>query len=100
MYVTLYSDCHRRFITDFYQVKHEKIGRIEVDLSSLKGTIQPTVSENGQGYYKIEFDIVFRVTGRNLEYMAVYPPGGGIDKIVEGSKGFTSISSALPLGMD
>jgi hypothetical protein len=37
--------------------------------------IQPVTSPTGRRYYKVEFDLVIRVDGRNLYYDAFYPPG-------------------------
>jgi hypothetical protein len=38
-------------------------------------------SEHGRPHYKVEFELVMIIDGRNLRYEARYPPGTG--KVIE-----------------
>ena len=68
-------------ITLFCEGKVEVVGTIVTDMTFLRdeGHIQPVPreeSESGRSYYKIWFELVIEVDGRNLKYSARYPVGG------------------------
>ncbi|PMD44863.1 hypothetical protein L207DRAFT_240865 [Hyaloscypha variabilis F] len=87
-----------------YQINHEKnrgatvIGVIETDMTFLKerNIIQPVESEEGvraKRYYKIEYELVMIVNGRNMTWEVRYPFGG------EGQvRGQLSIAAAFSPG--
>ena len=73
-------------------------GEIVVDMSFLRdeGIIQPTWpadGKSGRKHFKIEYELVARIEGRNLKYEARYPPGGEVKK-----SGQISIAAAFRPG--
>jgi hypothetical protein len=75
-------------------------GRIVVDMTFLRkeGLIKPTMPENGlsgKKYYKVQFELVMIVDGRNLRYEARWPVGEGAQ--VQG-RGQTCIAAAFVPG--
>ena len=62
-----------------------------------EGRIQPTLPEDGSGrkYYKVQFELVMIVDGRNLRYEARWPIGEGAQ--VQ-KKGQTCIAAAFVPG--
>jgi hypothetical protein len=63
-----------------------------------QGLIKPTIPEDGlpgKKHYKVEFELVMIVDGRNLRYEARWPIGEGAQ--VQG-KGQTSIAAAFVPG--
>lgn len=78
----------------------EIAGSIVADMTFLRteGRIQPIAPEDGEPgkkHYKVEFDLVMIVDGRNLRYEARYPMGeeGQVQK-----KGQTCIAAAFVPG--
>ena len=55
-------------------------GKILVDMTFLKtkGLIKPVLPDSGTGkkFWKVEFEIVAYINGRNLKYEVRYPIGG------------------------
>jgi hypothetical protein len=54
--------------------------------------VTPAPGEKGKKHYRVEFDLVITVDGRNLRYVAKYPPGGE-GKVLE--EGQTCIAAAF-----
>lgn len=64
-----------------------------------KGIIEPTYPERdlkGKPHFKVEFELVMIIEGRNLRYEARYPKGGGE---VQG-RGQICIAAAFEPGTD
>ena len=59
-----------------------------------KGLIKPVLSSNGKKYYKVEYELVVVVQGRNLRYEARYPAASG--KVQKSAQ--VSISAAFKPG--
>jgi hypothetical protein len=95
-----YQESHYRLRHPKNQGKAEKAGSITADMTFLRteGLIQPTTpgpGEKGKKHYKVEFDLVMIVDGRNLRYEARYPMGGAGQVQM---KGQTCIAAAFVPG--
>lgn len=82
----------------------ELAGQIVADMTFLRteGLIQPIKADREEGerfkrHYKVEFDLVMIVEGRNLRYEARYPRGEG-GQVREGGR--ISIAAAFRPGTD
>ncbi|TVY83758.1 hypothetical protein LSUE1_G004561 [Lachnellula suecica] len=69
---------------------HEEAGRIIADMTFLRdeGKIEPIEPEIGYGgkrHYRVEFDLVMIIDGRNLRYEARWPAGGGGEAVIGGN---------------
>jgi hypothetical protein len=77
----------------------EVAGTIVADMTFLKTEglelIVPEKGERGTKHWKVDFDLVMIVDGRNLRYEARYPRGEG-GRVQE--KGQTSIAAAFHPG--
>jgi hypothetical protein len=61
-----------------------------------EGIIQPVVPQAGEGgkpHYKVEFELVMIIDGRNLRYEARFPAGGQVQ-----DRGQISIAAAFEPG--
>ncbi|OCL14979.1 hypothetical protein AOQ84DRAFT_307992 [Glonium stellatum] len=86
-----------------YQRSHPKnkgaqlAGEIVLDMTFLRREnrikiVQPARRKKGKKHYRVEFDLLIKVDGRNLRYMAKYPPGGEGEVLMEGQ---TCIAAAF-----
>jgi len=78
----------------------EVAGKIVTDMTFLKtdgliSPMEPEDGEKGKRHYKVEYELVMIVDGRNLRYEVRYPAGGAVQ-----SKGQISIAAAFVPGTE
>lgn len=78
---------------------HEQAGHILVDMTFLKDDpdfcpVKPAPGGKGQIHYRVEFDLVIKINGRNLRFEARYP--GGENGILRGERQFSIAASFQP----